>query len=189
MAELTFHKAEAKRLYNGDYELTLTIPRKHAAALEQFQSRYKEDDIWDAELKKHREKRSLDANSYCWVLLRKLAEKMADITKDGKAPTKEEIYRSHIKDVGVYEPLPIREDAVERFCEAWKEKGIGWFVEVVDDSKLPGYKKVFAYYGSSTYDTREMARLIDNIVQDCKELGIETLPPYELERLKEEWSR
>lgn len=186
MAELKFTKADVKRLYNGDFELTLTISRSQAKELEGYQAAHKEGDLWDAVLKKHREKRSQDANSYCWALLRKLAEKMADIT-DGKAPTKEDIYRSHIKDVGVYEPLPIREDAVDRFCEAWAEKGIGWFVEVVDDSKLPGFKRVHAYYGSSTYDTKEMARLIDNIVQDCKALGIETLPPYEIERLKEEW--
>lgn len=186
MAGLTFHKAEIKRLFTGDFEITLTVPRNQASTVEKIRSRYKEGEIWDAELKKHREKRSLDANSYCWVLLRKIAEKLAD-TIDGKAPTKEEIYRSHIKDVGVYEPLPIKEEAVERFCEAWAEKGIGWFVEVVDDSKLPGYKKVFAYYGSSTYNTKEMSRLIDNIVQDAKALDIETLSPQELERLKEEW--
>ena len=189
MAELTFTKADIKRLYNGDFEVTLTVPRTHAAALERLQADIKEGDTWDATLKKHREKRSLDANSYCWTLLRKLAEKMADITRDGKAPTKEEIYRSHIRDVGVYEPLPIREEAVDKFCEAWQEKGIGWFVEVVDDSKLPGFKRVHAYYGSSTYNTKEMSRLIDNIIQDAKALGIETLPPHELERLKEEWNK
>lgn len=183
---MNFHRAEVKRLYNGDFELTLIIPRAFAAALEKFQAAFREGVTWDVALKKHRKKRSLDANSYAWTLLRKMAEKLADMV-DGKAPTKEELYRRHIKDVGVYEPLPIREDAVERFCLAWEAKGIGWFVEVVDDSKLPGFKRVHAYYGSSTYTSKEMARLIDNIVQDCKALGIETLPPHELERLKEDW--
>lgn len=184
--ELTFTKADFKRLFTGDYEITLTIPRKHVAAIDKLQAAFKEGDTWDASLKKHRERRSLDANSYCWTLLRKMAEKLADIV-DGKAPTKEELYRGHIKDVGVFEPLPIREDAVERFCQCWAEKGIGWFVEVVDDSKLPGFKRVHAYYGSSTYNTKEMSRLISNIVQDCKALGIETLPPDDLRRLIEEW--
>lgn len=45
------------------------------------------------------------------------------------------------------------------------------------------------YYGSSTFDTKQMARLIDNIVQDCKALGIETLTPQQLDALKEEWGR
>ena len=184
---LTFIRSTVKRLYNGDFELTLIIPRKHAPEIEQYEKRHRDGDAWDAELKRHRDKRSNDANSYCWTLLGKIADTLADMPHKGRALTKEDIYRSHIKDVGVYTPLPIREDAVERFCEAWEKKGIGWFAEVVDDSKLDGYKKVFAYYGSSTYNTKEMSRLIDNIVQDCKSLGIETLPPYELDRLKEEW--
>lgn len=40
------------------------------------------------------------------------------------------------------------------------------------------------YYGSSTYDGAQMARLIDNIVQDCKAVGIETMTPDELARLE-----
>ena len=185
--ELKFTKAVIKRLFDGAYELTLTISRDYAAELEKFKGDFTEGTLWDAVIKKHRERRSLDANAYCWVLLRRLAEKLQDITPDGKTKTKEEIYRDHIRDVGVFEPLPIREDAVERFCAAWAAKGVGWFVDIIDDSKLPGYKRVHAYYGSSTYNTAEMSRLIDNIVQDCKALGVETLPPQELQRLKEEW--
>lgn len=44
------------------------------------------------------------------------------------------------------------------------------------------------YYGSSCYDTKQMSSLIDHLVQDCKALGIETLTPQELARMKEEWS-
>ena len=43
------------------------------------------------------------------------------------------------------------------------------------------------YYGSSTFDTKQMSRLIDNIVQDCKAVGIETLTPQQLDALKEGW--
>ena len=45
-----------------------------------------------------------------------------------------------------------------------------------------------AYYGSSTYDTRQMSQLIDNLVQDCKALDIETLTPEKLSLLMEEWN-
>lgn len=44
-----------------------------------------------------------------------------------------------------------------------------------------------AYYGSSQYSTKQMSRLLDSIVQDCKDLGIETLPPEKLAAMKEEW--
>ena len=43
------------------------------------------------------------------------------------------------------------------------------------------------YKGSSEYDTKEMAILIDGIVSECQELGIETLTPDELDKLKSEW--
>ena len=47
--------------------------------------------------------------------------------------------------------------------------------------------QIQAYYGSSGYDTKEMGRLIDGVIDECKELGIETLPPDKVALLKEEW--
>ena len=46
---------------------------------------------------------------------------------------------------------------------------------------------VFLYSGSSEFDTAQMSRLIDNIVQDAKALGIETMPPKDLDALLEHW--
>ncbi len=135
----------------------------------------------DVEIKVHREKRSRNANNYMWALCEKIAI--------ANGCTKEEVYRINLREVGVYEPLPIREDAVERFQQAWKQKGIGWFAEVVDDSKHAGYKLVFAYYGSSTYNTSEMSRLIDAVVQDAKALGIPTETPEELHLMMQEWGQ
>lgn len=133
----------------------------------------------DIEAKKHREKRSLDANAYCWVLLGKLSEKMGISSKD--------IYIMEIKNIGVYEVLPIKEKAVDKFIEAWQNNGIGWPCEIIGRSKLNGYVNIKAYYGSSTYDTKQMSILIDSIVEDCKLQGIEIATPEELERLKLEW--
>lgn len=102
--------------------------------------------------------------------------------------TKEEVYRKHIEAVGKYEPLAIAEDAVERFLMIWGRNGTGWLAKVVD-SKLDGCKKVFAYYGSSVYDTKEMSRLIDSVIEDARALGIETMPPAELDALLHEWGK
>ena len=46
---------------------------------------------------------------------------------------------------------------------------------------------VTLYYGSSTYDTEQMSRLIDNVVQDCKALDIETETPERLAMMMEAW--
>ena len=89
---------------------------------------------------------------------------------------------------GNTETICVREKAVQKLCDGWNKNGIGWQTEVLD-SKIEGCKNVVLYYGSSTFDTKQMSRLIDNIVQDCKELGIETLTPQQLDALKEEWGR
>ena len=101
---------------------------------------------------------------------------------------KEEIYRDAIKNIGVYEVIPIKNEAVDRFIEAWKHNGIGWICETTP-SKLEGFTNIIAYYGSSTYNTNEMSRLIDLIVQECKQLDIETMTPQQLSLLKEEWGK
>lgn len=131
------------------------------------------------QITKTRKRRSLDANAYLWVLVGKIAHEVG-------LPS-DEVYKKAIHEAGVYTPLPIRNDAVEEFSRIWGAHGTGWIVDVLDDSKIPGYKLVRAYNGSSTYDTRQMSRLIDSVVQDAKALGIETLTPFELDRLKEEW--
>jgi hypothetical protein len=134
----------------------------------------------DAEIKIHRERRSLDSNSYCWVLCQKIAEVIGS--------TKELVYQKTVRDVGQFEIVPIKDEAVERWIEVWKGKGLGWFAEVMEDSKLPGYKKIISYYGSSVYNQREMSVLINEIVQQCKELGIETLTKEEIESMNKKWN-
>lgn len=139
----------------------------------------KEDKL-SIEIKKYKNKRSLDANAYMWVLISKLEEKL-NISKDI-------IYKDAIKNIGVYEVIPVKNEAVERFIEAWTKNGLGWVCETTK-SKLEGYTNILAYYGSSTYNTAEMSRLIDFVVQECKQLNIETMTPEQLNILKEEWGK
>lgn len=131
------------------------------------------------ELKRTRKKRSLDANAYCWELCTQIANAV-NIAK-------EDVYRRNIREVGEYTPLPIKAEAVEDFKRIWSGKGVGWFVDVIDDSKIDGYKLIFAYHGSSTYDTAQMSRLIDSLIQDAKAVGIETLSEREKSLLLGAW--
>lgn len=77
---------------------------------------------------------------------------------------------------------------MERWREIWSGKGLGWMSDIMGHSKLKGYTNTINYYSSSVYDARQMSCLIDTLVADCKEQGIETATPLELLRLKEEWS-
>ena len=130
------------------------------------------------ELKKYRKKRSLDANAYAWELIGKLALEMN--------LTDKEVYRHEIGKAGVYEVLPLKNNAVDRFMEAWAKKGLGWICETFE-SKIDGYTNVRAFYGSSVYDSKEMSRLIESIKEDCRLYGIETKSEEEINRLLNEW--
>jgi len=162
--------------------ITLTLNATRREALKQVKELQEIVDNGkqlDVEIQQHRKKRSMDANAYCWVLCQKIAEVIGS--------TKEEVYQKAVREVGQFEILPIREEAVETWIERWGSRGLGWFAEVMDDSKLDGYKRVISYYGSSVYDTREMSILIDALVQEARELGIETMPAEELQSLINEW--
>ena len=136
--------------------------------------------LYDLQVKEHRKKRSLDANAYAWVLMGKLADAMRI--------TPEEVYRQAIQNVGGnYEIIPIKEEAAAHFRRIWEAKGLGWPCVDMGRSKISGYRNLRAYYGSSTYDTRQMSQLIDNLVQDCKALDIETLSEEKLSLLVEGW--
>lgn len=134
----------------------------------------------DYEIVPQKKKRSLDANALLWKLCSEIALRLG--------MTKEQIYRYAIKEVGVYTPISIATDAVQDFIWAWEAHGKGWVAEIVDDAAAPNQKLVFAYKGSSQYDTKQMSRLIDYVVQDAKALGIETLSERERSLLTDAWS-
>ena len=131
------------------------------------------------EIKPFRQRRSLDANAYAWVLMDRLAEKLNY--------SKVDIYREYVKHIGGNsEVVCVKDAAVERLCEAWRKNGIGWQTDTMP-SKISGCTNAILYYGSSTYDTAQMSRLLDLIVEDCKQLGIPTETPDEIARLKSLW--
>lgn len=131
------------------------------------------------EVKEKKKKRSLDANAYFWTLADKLSEKLNK--------PKTDIYREYIKEIGgVSDTLCMLNKAVDKFCERWASMGIGYQTDRIE-SKLEGCTNVIAYYGSSTYDTAQMSRLIDMAVQDCKQFGVPTYDREELDKLVQEW--
>lgn len=135
--------------------------------------------VYDIEIKEYRERRSLDSNAYAWVLMDRLAEKTG-IPKTG-------IYRQYIREIGGNcETVCVVEAAADKLRQGWEHNGLGWLTDTTP-SKIQGCVNVVLYYGSSTYDTAQMSRLIEMIVQDCREQNIETLPPDKLEGILEEW--
>ena len=135
--------------------------------------------LYDLEVKEHREKRSQDANSYAWVLMDKLAAAIGS--------TKEEVYRQKVREIGPFKDFTLTENEAGTFRVAWEKIGEAWPTEQVDYAPDGERVVIRAYYGSSTYNTKQMSRLIDSIVDDCKAVGVETLTPDKLALLKKGW--
>ena len=128
----------------------------------------------DITVKKHREKRSLNANSYFWVL----TGQIADILRTDK----DEIYLSLLERYGQSLLIPVKKGE--------KPNGYFKYYKYISSSIINGkdadWYKVMK--GSSEFDTKEMSILIDGVVSEAKELGIETATPEEIERMKQEWN-
>lgn len=156
------------------------IPHKAVAACDEV----KADKVYDLDVKEHRNRRSLNANNYLWVLLEKLAEVMG---AENPQITKDSLYIDFVRQVGVSKLMTLDEDVAKTIRVAWERLGTGWPTEQVDYE--PGGKVMIRFfYGSSTYNTKQMARLIDAVVEACKEQGIDTMTPEELSRLKSLWT-
>jgi len=103
--------------------------------------------------------------------------------------TTTEVYRECIRNIGDnFEVMQVRSEAVGKWTEIWRSHGLGWICEDLGRGAAEGYREVICYYGSRTYDSKQMSNLIGLLVADCKEIGIEHLPPHELERLIGEWA-
>lgn len=148
------------------------------SALQMFEE-LKDCEKLSIKINKFKKKRSLDANAYCWVLISKIAEKTNVSTT--------EVYRSAIKEIGGNsDTVCIQDHAVEQLCAGWSRNGIGWVTDTFP-SKIEGCTNVILYYGSSTYDSSQMTRLINILVQECYQLGIETKSPDEVASLLLSW--
>ena len=125
------------------------------------------------EIKEHRQKRSLNANSYAW----KLMSEIADVLRTSK----EEVYLNMLRHYGQSEMVSV--------LSSIDVRGYFKYFDEIATVTLEG--KQFTHYrvykGSSEYDTREMSILIDGIVYEAKNLDIETMTPDEIAKMKEMW--
>ena len=125
------------------------------------------------EIKDYKQKRSLNANNYAW----KLMTEIGDVLRLDK----EEVYLEMLKHYGQSQMVSVLADIdVSKYFKYYSEAG----ESILNGKKFKHYK---VYMGSSEMDTKQMSILIDGIVQEAKQLDIETLPPAEVSRLKEEW--
>lgn len=125
------------------------------------------------EIKEYHKKRSLNANAYAWALIGKIADVLRS--------SKDEIYLEMLKKYGQSEIVSVLSDI--------NVTGYFKYFEQIATVRLQG--KNFTHYkvfkGTSEYNTLEMAVFIDGVISEAEELGINTLPPDEVEKIKSLW--
>lgn len=177
MKEAKTNKAKWYRDEEGSW-VCFKVAQEDAAAMAQTVDSTHE---YVVSVKLYHNKRSNDANRYFWALV----DKLSGVT--GIPPM--DIYRSYIPDVGDNSTIvQVREDRLKAWERVWCEGHHGRMVEDMGRcADIEGYHNVKSYISSSDYDTVQMSRLIDLIIQDCKEVGIDTLTPDEKAKMMAAW--
>ena len=180
----------------GDIRISLSLPRQFIEEL----SKLKDKPV-DVAIKRYSKKRSTNANNLMWTICqqsadwmneeaRKLEETPKYIPPKERKPllTDIDIYREAVQAVGSYQDLPIPTAGLDKFSINWAKGALAWFVVVIDDSKIRDYKRVKAYWGSSTYDTEEMSALLDYLIDNANQMGLVLkATPAEIAEAKRRW--
>lgn len=133
----------------------------------------KTDKPLELSIKQARKRRSLDANGFMWLLCQALAECLQT--------SKDAVYRDFVRDYGHFYTTYCATEDVPGVVGAWRKNGIGWIAEASDN--FDGTSTVLLYPGSSTYDTKQMSRLIDAMCRECDDLGLTVQLPEEIKEL------
>lgn len=154
--------------------LTIALPLMYGKDLERLAECFRAGNEY--ELKQVHKKRSLNSNAYLWVL----CDKIAGVLRSSK----EEVYKTLVARKGWFVELQFANNEVmDAFRQNWQQNGLGFVTRTVDKERCI----MHCYYGSSRYPQDKMNALLDEAVEEARSLGIETMTPDELARMKEEW--
>ena len=124
---------------------------------------------------KYRKKRSLSANALLWACLGEIATVLRT--------DKWDVYLLMLKRYGKFTYICVKPNVVEAVKAQWRE------CEEVGKINLNGQEAVqlLCYFGSSTYNTQEMSVLLDGVISEMKEIGLQPPMSSEMKRALEEW--
>lgn len=152
--------------------LQIPIP---AALIGELQQAANGGKVLEVEIKIKRKRRSLNANAYLWELL----GRMAAVLKTDK----DSVYLMMLERYGVYTHVCVKPAAVERVKQEWRT------VRELGEITINGQKAVQlqCYFGSHTYNSKEFSVLLEGVLSEAAELGIETLSEADKDLMLKEW--
>jgi len=162
--------------FNSDMKPEIIITLKSRDGLESLNDLKTATDkgkLLDCEIKAHREHRSLDANARLWKTLTDMAAVLHT--------TKDELYLIMLKRYGQFTYVIVKTEAVEMFTTMYR------LTEEVGKTKSGEGTQLLCYFGSSDYNTLQMSQLLDGVMQEAHEIGVETPTKSEIELMKSQW--
>lgn len=161
-----------KNWSTNQYQITFSVNEE--SAIEQIDNIMKCDKL-SIKATKYRQKRSLDANGLLWLCLGRIASNLRT--------DKWDVYLEMLKRYGQYTYIVVKEKVVEQVKQQWRE------CEVVGEIEVNGQKAIqmLCYFGSSTYNSKEFSVLLDGVISEMQEMGLETPTSSELKRVMEQY--
>lgn len=159
---------------SGQTMITFTVNER---AAESEIDNIKDMPLLSIEANKYRKKRSLEANALLWACLGEIA---AALHTD-----KWEVYLLMLKRYGTYTYICVKPNMVEAVKRQWRE------CEDIGPITINGAEaeQLLCYFGSSTYNTKEMSVLIDGVISEMKEIGLQPPLTRDVQNALKQWEQ
>ena len=174
---MKLEKFEADNVDLGTVQVHLTLsPLQESLRFAENVNKLVGEEI-SIEVDKERKKRSLTANGLLWTCIGEIAK--------ASGTDKDSVYREMLKRYGKYTYVCIPPQAVEMLKAQWKES------EYIGDININGKpaSQMLCYFGSSTYNSKEFSVLLDGVIDEMHQMGLQTPTEKEKDRLLEKWAK
>lgn len=166
----------SKDWMTNQYQITFTV--NEPSAIKGIDS-IKDCECLSINAEKYRNSRSNNANRLLWDCLGKIA--MAHTPPIDKW----DVYLDMLKHYGKYTYLCVKPNVVDAMKAQWRES------EVIGELEINGQKAVqmLCYFGSSTYDTKEFSKLLDGVISEMENMGLQPPASQEMQKALEQWEK
>jgi hypothetical protein len=159
----------------GKQKLTFTLTQKQP--IDDLKAIIANKKLLAIECKEYRKKRSLDANGMLWAICTQIANAIKS--------SKDEVYLTMLERYGVFTHVIVKPEAVERIQKEWRTCRVLGEVTVNGKTGI----QIQCYYGSHLYDSKEFSVLLEGVISEAREMGIEVISEQDKQLLIQQWGK
>jgi hypothetical protein len=160
---------------SGQQLITLALTSK--ADISELKAVIADKKLLAIEISKQKKKRSLDANGMLWAICTQIAAVIKS--------SKDEVYLTMLERYGVFTHIIVKAEAVERIQKEWRTCRVLGEVTVNGKTGI----QIQCYYGSHLYDSKEFSVLLEGVISEAREMGIEVISEQDKQLLIQQWGK